>query len=419
MSETSLTQALLSKTELLYASDGMLTEFCAVVTEAGICDDGRYYAMTDRTAFFPGGGGQQADTGMFLSSNDDRICVTEVFSDNGRIFHITERELKAGEKVRGIVNADVRYRRMQIHGAEHIISGLIHSTFGYDNSGFHMSDDIAVFDVNGPLSAGQISDIEMRANKAVFENRPITISFPDPKEARELSYRSKLDTYENIRLVTIEGTDVCACCAPHVASTGQLGVIKIIDHMPHRGGTRMTLTAGMSAYEDYTALHCSNAQIMEALSSKREMTAIAVRALVDRQQAQREEIAGLKRAVAKAKTAEVINRIERRPPADDGPELIFSDTLDIVGLRDLVNECTKVFSGIVCAFLAADDGFKYIFAVCAQNADNADLPAFTADFNKNCGGKGGGSPVMAQGSTTADRDTIEAYLNNVGKKRRI
>lgn len=408
-----------NKTVLLYETDGMLTRFDAVVTEAGVCDDGRYYAITDRSAFFPGGGGQEADTGVFVRKDGKETVVTDMRTEGGMVYHITDTLLDIGDAVRGIINGDVRYRRMQIHGAEHVVSGLIHNTYGYDNAGFHMSDEAAVFDISGPLSDEQVRDIERMANMKVFENVPFTISFPTPEEAKLMCYRSKLDTYDNIRLVTIEGTDVCACCAPHVASTGQLGVIKIISHEPHRGGTRMTLTAGMSAYEDYSALHDSNAKIMEELSSKRELTAEYVKALADRMNAIREENSRLKRAVAKAETQAVLRRINGRLPEDTGPELIFSDCLDSVGLRNLVNECTKVFSGTVCAFLAADDGFKYIFAVCAQNADNADLPAFTADFNKNCGGKGGGSPVMAQGSTTADRDTIEAYLNNVGKKRKI
>ncbi|MCR5302632.1 MAG: alanyl-tRNA editing protein [Lachnospiraceae bacterium] len=387
-----------------------MTEFDAVVIESGKDEKKGSYVVLDRTAFFPGGGGQQADTGRIQLRDESIHTVGDVYIEGGNVRHSVDTDIPAGEKVRGILDSKIRFLRMQIHGAEHLVSGLIHSTFGYDNAGFHMSDDSAVFDVNGPLSDEDIREIEQRANMIVFENRPVTVSFPTPEEATSIEYRSKLDTYENIRLIEIEGIDVCACCAPHVDSTGRLGVIKITDHEPHRGGMRLTLTAGMSAYDDYAALHDRNARIMEMLSSKRELTDEYVKALYDRMMSLKEENGALKKTLTDTLTESVIDRIGKRESGDVSPEIVFTDCLDPVGLRNLVNECTGAFPGTVCAFLSTEGGFRYIFAVRPENAGTADILSLTADFNKACAGKGGGSAVMTQGTTTADRRDIEAFF---------
>ena len=397
-------------TDLLYETDGLMTEFDAVVTKAGK-DDERDYVLLDRTAFFPEGGGQQADTGMLVTDSGSRIRVTDVQSLSGQIRHYTDIPIEKGSKVTGLVDAEQRFSRMQNHGAEHVISGLAHLSYGYENVGFHMTDREAVFDLGGPLTDEQIRDIEERANRIVFRDVPITIGFPTPEEAAKLQYRSKLDISDNVRLVTIEGVDTCACCAPHLRSTGQIGLIKILDFMPHRGGTRITMTAGINAYLDYVNLHDSNSEIMEMLSAKRIETAGSVRELTKRLSALREENAALRRKMTDMVTEDVIKKLREKDPEDDRPELIFTGISDPKGLRDLVNECTKVYGGIVCAFYdKPEGGFGYIFAVRAENADSAGLLRLTEDFNSSCNGRGGGSKLMTQGTSMASREDTESFF---------
>ena len=400
------------KTLLLYEVDGMITRFKARVTGAGVDEkSGRNFVILDCTVFFPGGGGQQPDTGEFTLDDGKVVEVYDVDNDGGIVRHFVKEPIPVGTTVAGQIDELQRFARMQDHGAEHLLCGIIHNRFGYENVGFHMTDDEVVFDVDGPLSEDDIRSVERRANEIVFENVPISISFPTPEEARNTEYRSKLDTFENIRLVTIAGYDVCACCAPQVESTGQLGVIKILSFMPHRGGTRMTMTAGLDAYSDYVYLHDSNAKIMELLSAKRDHTADFAADAMERMQALKEENARLRKEMAAIVTKQVMSDIEAREADDAHPEIIFTGSLDPVGLRNLVNECTKKFKGKVCAFLGDDEnGYRYIFAVSPEVAKEADLKDFAAEFNEKLNAKGGGSDVMVQGSVTAKRRQIECYL---------
>ena len=398
------------QTELLYETDGLLTEFEAEVTGCDKYGDKRYGIVLNRTAFFPEGGGQPSDTGYLILNDGKRITVSSVMTVDGQVRHYTLEPVAAGETVTGRIDAGQRFARMQDHGAEHLICGLIHNMYGYENVGFHMSDDETVFDVDGPLTGEQIRKVEERANEIVFENVPITISFPDENEAKETEYRSKLDSFDNIRLVSIEGYDICACCAPHVASTGQLGVIKILSAEPHRGGMRMTLAAGMNAYRDYAALHDRNSRIMEILSSKRDRTDEYVSEMSDRLLALKEERSELKRKITGYVTKTWLDRIKENGHGSGSPCVIFPEDVDQTGLRELVNACTRDHDGIVCAFIKVQDGYRYIFAVKDDIADRFDIKALAEDFNKKCGGKGGGSPVMVQGTTSARREDIEKYF---------
>ena len=401
-------------TELIYETDGMCTRFEAVVISNGKSEDGDYVVL-DRTAFFPGGGGQQCDTGVFEMSSGDKIEVKSVAIVDGEVRHYIADGISApvleGAKLTGAVDETIRYKRMQNHGSEHLISGLIRSLYGFENVGFHMTENEVVIDAGGPLTDEQLRVVEERANEAVFKNVPFVISFPTAEEARDIDYRSKIEGLDNIRLVTVEGYDICACCAPHVRSTGQLGVIKIISATPHRGGMRLIVTAGMNAYYDYVMLHDANAKIMDVLSAKRDHTGEAVEDMQGRMQALKEENTDLKKEMTNMLIERVLEDIGKKDPSSDSPELIFTEVLDPVGLRNLVNAVTAQYKGIVCAFCGNDnDGYRYIFGVNEDSAESAGLKAFAKDFNDNCAGKGGGSSLMVQGTTTARRKLIEEYL---------
>lgn len=401
------------KTELLYETEGMLTEFDAVVTEAS-SENGKNYVVLDRTAFFPEGGGQDADTGVLESCDAGTVKVTDVRTVDGTVRHYTDGAIPKNSIVKGKIDSEARFSRMQCHGAEHLISGIIHNMFGYDNVGFHTTKEGYVIDISGPLSDAQIREVEERANRAVFENVPVTISFPTFEEAMDIDYRSKLDISDNIRLVTIEGYDVCACCAPHLSSTGRFGVIKIIDSMPHRGGMRLTMIAGMDAYRDYAMLHDDNAKIMKLLSAPRTAAAEFTKDLAGRMTGLKEEINELKKKITALETGAALDLLAKRDEGDTSPYLVFSDCLDPVGLRELVNACTKKAPGIVCAFSGGDNAKRYIFAVGEDKKDRFDLLSLVADFNEKCCGKGGGSAVMAQGTCTMNRGLIESYFEKSG-----
>ena len=399
-----------NKTQLIYETDGMCTAFDAVVIQSEDQSD-EAFVILDRTAFFPGGGGQECDSGYITTPDGGDIRVTRAAIVDGQVRHYVETPVPAGTAVAGRLDAEKRYARMQNHGSEHLISGIIKRDYGYENVGFHMTDEEVVIDTGGVLTDEQIRQVEERANEAVFKNIPFVISFPTPEQARNTQYRSKIDIYENIRLVSIDGYDVCACCAPHVNSTGQLGVIKITSAMPHRGGMRLTVTAGMDAYHDYVMLHDNNARIMEILSSPRPETAKFLSGYADRMNSLRSEVAQLKKELAGVVTEKVIDSLKTKNADIKTPELIFAPSLDMKGLRDLVNECTKVYGGIICAFSGDDkNGYGYIFAVRGELAKEADIRSFLEGFKTACGAQGGGSDVMVQGTCRASRNDIEGYF---------
>ncbi len=403
-----------NNTVLIYETDGMCVEFEAIVTGSGTDPEtGRDYVILDRTAFFPGGGGQLCDTGELTPDGGEAVDVTAVANVDGEILHYVAKPIETGRIVKGHLDEKKRYARMQNHGSEHLISGLIKSLYGFENVGFHMTDEEVVIDTGGPLTDEQLRIVEERANEAVFKNVPFVISFPTPEEAKEQSYRSKIDMYDNIRLVTVEGYDVCACCAPHVCSTGQLGVIKIVSAVPHRGGMRLIVTAGMDAYRDYVMLHDANAKIMDILSSPREKTAEFAQSFVDRAAEAKIETGELRKELAKIKTGAIVKELkEAKEPKPF--EVLFVESLDPTGLRNLVNECTKVSKAKICAFTGDDkSGYRYIFAVDPDVSKEADLKGFLASFNGELDAQGGGSEIMVQGTCRSRRADIEKYFANL------
>ena len=157
---------------------------------------------------------------------------------------------------------------MQNHSGEHIVSGIVNSLYGYDNVGFHMEEDYVTIDFNGELTREQLDEIEDKVNFAIYKNYNINCWFPSEAELSKLDYRSKLELTENIRLVSIENTDLCACCAPHVKNTGEVGIVKILDFKRHRGGIRLVMKAGFKALLDYREKYKSVYDISNILSAK-------------------------------------------------------------------------------------------------------------------------------------------------------
>nr|MBQ8252982.1 alanyl-tRNA editing protein [Lachnospiraceae bacterium] len=169
-----------------------------------------YRLLLDSTAFFPEEGGQSADIGT-INGQD----VLDVQIEKDLIYHTVKEPVAVGEIIEGQVNWKQRFDFMQQHSGEHILSGIVHERFGYNNVGFHLSTREVTLDFDGALDSEQLKDIELAANRVIWLNLPIEISYPENSELAALSYRSKIEIDGRVRIVTIPGVDVCACCAPH------------------------------------------------------------------------------------------------------------------------------------------------------------------------------------------------------------
>lgn len=163
-------------TEKLYYSDGHLSRFTARVTSCEK-EDGTWAVKLDRSAFFPGGGGQEADEGVL--SDMKLLGLREEGED---IVHLTPAPLEPGALVEGRIDWPLRFSRMQGHSGEHILSGTVHRLFGYDNVGFHMGEEAITIDFSGELSREDLSRAELEANRAIWRDVPVRTLLPTPGE---------------------------------------------------------------------------------------------------------------------------------------------------------------------------------------------------------------------------------------------
>ncbi len=380
----------------LYDQDSHLTVFSAALLSCVPTEDGRYHILLDRTAFFPEGGGQPADRGT-LTDGETVVQVLDTQETSQGILHLTDGPLPTGQ-VTGEIDWPLRFVRMQCHSGEHIVSGLAHSMFGCTNVGFHMGEDAVILDFDKELTGEQIQTLEDEVNRVIWTNRPVTAEYPDPAILAGLDYRSKLDLTDNVRIVTIEGVDQCACCAPHVCFTGEIGLVKLLTFMRHRGGVRIWMVAGSQALRDYQSKHNSVTAISAALSVKQPEVAQGVERLKQTLADTEFSLTGAKRALATEKIKAL--------PQTEGNICLFEEGLDPNTLRSLVNAGMEKCGGICAAFTGSDEtGYRYV-----MGSRSVDLRAESKVIHSALGGKGGGQPAMIQGSVSASREEIEAYF---------
>ncbi len=384
-------------TERLYYADSKMKRFTAAVTSCEAVKDG--YAVTlNRTAFFPEGGGQAGDSGLI-----GRARVSDTQEKNGEIIHYVNQPLTVGEVYDCAIDWEIRFRRMQNHSGEHIVSGLVHKKYGYSNIGFHMGNDFVTIDFDGELTWEQLAELEREANLAVAADHKISASFPPEEVLEKLQYRSKLELTENVRIVEIENVDICACCAPHLSSTAEVGMIKILDSERRRRGgegVRISMLCGLDAYENAVVTQNNNTEISMLLSAKRNETAAAVRRVMKEQEKLKARVSELSRELAACRAAAIT--------PTEGNICIFDSTLDEPALRALINEAVKKCGGVAAVFSGSDDtGFRYIIG-----SRSVDLKSAAKVINEGISGRGGGSPNMIQGNCTACTETIQKFLND-------
>lgn len=381
-------------TEKLYYHNSRLARFSARVTACEKTEDG-WALCLDKTAFFPEGGGQLADTGVIGG-----VRVTDVQERGGEIRHYTTAPLEPGAEYDCAIDAEQRRRRMQNHSGEHVVSGITHRLHGANNVGFHMGSEFMTIDFDKELDWEELMEIERLANEAVRDNIPIKAWFPSPKELKALDYRSKLELTENVRIVEIAGIDTCACCAPHVAVTGEIGFIKVLDSMRHRGGVRVSLVCGMDALDAVRVMQDNVSAVSRVFSVPRNETGAAAARFAAGEQKLKERIAELSMAAVHMR-AEAIQACE-------GNICVFDELLDEVALRELVNLLSEKCTGYSAAFSGNDDeGYRYIIG-----SRHVDLKKHSREINAGIDGRGGGRSEMLQGRAAKNAESIQKFIKH-------
>ena len=393
----------------LYDEDSYLSDFSATVisctSKQNDCQETLYEVILSATAFFPEGGGQASDTGTI-----NGIPVIDVQEKNEIIYHTLTSPLTEGEVINGSINNTRRFDFMQQHTGEHILSGLVYKSLGYDNVGFHLGADTVTVDFNGTFTEEDIRRMEELANDTVFQNIPVIAVYPDKETLNALNYRSKKELSGAIRIVTINGVDTCACCAPHVKSTGEVGLIKVTSYQNYKGGTRLELQCGKRALTDYNKKEKNIQNISVILSAKIYETDEAVKRLKDEKLSLEAKLTTISVKLLSYKADSI--------PSGEEPYTLFDYEIQDNQLRNYANLVKERRNGIVGIFipsakdssiLETDETLEYRYVLCAKAVD---VRPIGAELNRSFLGRGGGSREMIQGSITGDRKAIADFLKN-------
>ncbi len=388
-------------TEKLYDKDAYATCFEAEILQVEPAKNGLCLIL-DKTLFFPEEGGQTQDKGtLTLDGTEYRVQYVGLEKRDGVevICHYVDEpngiamDLCGGIKVQGKIDWKDRYDKMQNHTGEHILSGIIHSEFGFDNVGFHLNDELFTMDFNGVITKEQLDFLEARANEIVMENVAVYGEYLPDEELAVLEYRSKKEIEGAVRIVTIDGYDKCACCAPHVKNTIEVGVIKIVKAENWKGGMRLTVLCGNRAYKDYAKKH----EILQNLSRNFSTSEDKVSEVVE----------GLKNNLAdlefKTTTLECQMATEKllQSPVQ------FFDALSPKALTKAMDDAMKQRpEELFMAFVGDDDkGYRYMVGSMEQNVEEVGKM-----LREKLGAKGGGRGNMVQGMVSAKKaEILEVY----------
>ena len=377
----------------LYYQIPYVKSFMCTVEHSEESGKGTWLVTLNQTGFYPEGGGQPYDTGTL-----NGISVVSVHEKGEQVIHELAQPIEEGTLAEGIIDWQRRYDNMQLHTGEHILSGLVHKHFGYDNVGFHMGAEEVTVDFNGIIEPEDLDWLEDEANQLVYANVPVKVLYPSEDELRTMEYRSKKELSGLVRIVEVPGADVCACCGTHVENTGEVGIIKIRSMIHYKGGVRLSMLCGRRALLDYRDRLKDEARISNLLSAKLVQVPDAVEKLKSDSQDKDYLIGKLGSSLLALKAGQF--------PESTEPLIVFEEDLTPIQVRQyatLLYEQNKAGVAAVCSGNDRDSEYHY-----ALGSSRMDMRALSKAMNSRLSGRGGGSSLMAQGTFRAAREAIEA-----------
>lgn len=386
-----------NKTKKLYDIDAYVTEFdaCVVSCEKNISVDKEgnelvsYEVILDQTLFFPEEGGQTPDKGEI-----NGIQVQDVQIKGDVIKHYVEAPFEVGASVTGKIDWQHRFFNMQQHSGEHLFSGLAHRKYGLRNVGFHLSNQIVTMDFDKALSEEELKEMEWEINKAIVANVEIKTGYPTKEELEVLEYRSKIEIDGDVRIVEIPGYDICACCAPHVHRTGEIGMFKIQNVQNYKGGMRISFLCGFRALEEYRKKIEIVSEVSEMLSTNQDNLGEYVNKLKMQVQSLKSQLSNAKQTLMETKMAEI--------PASQNDVILFEQDIDAQVMRSVVNKLVEGREGI-CGIFVGDDTCGYNYIIGSKSMDCREV---ATKLREALNARGGGKAPMIQGSVQATKERI-------------
>lgn len=383
------------QTRRLYYEDAYQKTCAAKVLSCRPAGD-HYQVILDQTVFYPEGGGQPADQGYLGTA---RVFDVQIIEEE--LVHFTDQALREESYVTASIDWKRRFDFMQQHAGEHIVSGMIHNKYGYDNVGFHMGADCITIDLSGPLSKEQLDSLEEEVNAYIWTNQSSRIRFLTEEEIKTEVYRSKKELSGEVRLVEFPGADICACCGLHVDQTGEIGLVKLLNVKKFHDGVRIEMLCGRKAVEYLRIQDKQNKAVAISLSVKAEETAEAVSKINQEIYDLRGEIAQIKDAFFRKQASLLENR---------GNVLLIEEGMSPVDLRKCADLCMKTCAGICCVISGNDqEGYKYAIGI-----KEGKIREFVKEVNEILRGRGGGKEHFAQGSFSCKQEEIIAFFQEKG-----
>jgi alanyl-tRNA synthetase len=372
-------------TERLYREDAYLLEFDARVV-GGREHEGRPAVVLDRTAFYAESGGQPWDLGELGGA-----AVLAVVDAGDAILHVLDRPLAEGAAVHGRVDAARRRDHRQQHHGQHLLSrAFVDAARASRTTSFHLGAEVSTIDLDREVDEGTVRAAEQRANEVIWEGRPVVVRVVTRAEAAALGVDVPDEAGDSVRLVEAEGFDLQACGGTHPRSTAEVGVVLVLGHERHKGGSRVRFVCGHRALQafrvrdglvrDLAAVFSSSLEDLPSAGRR------AVEALVEGEK-RRHDL--LERAL-EGEAHRLLARTAARPA-------VVVATYEGWPAADLRLLAQKLVAAAPCVALLGSRADKAHLVFAQSPGLGHDVPGLLGQAVATLGGRGGGKGDLAQG----------------------
>ncbi|MGL4991727.1 MAG: alanyl-tRNA editing protein [Sarcina sp.] len=389
--------------EKLYYTEKYTKEFVAEIENINE-KNGKYHIVLDKSAFFPGGGGQIADRGVI---GDQK--VVDVYEEDGTLYHVLDKKPIKIHRVKCEIDWKRRFDGMQQHLAQHLLSGCFYKLFTTNTVSVHFGEKISTVDIQGILSDEQIRAVEVLANEKIDEDLKVEVLIPEKKDLKKLKLRRDLPkTNEKIRVLKIEDLDINACCGIHPDSTIELRCIKIKKFEKNRGNTRIEFLAGKRAIDETLKIDVFSREICKYLNSNEEEAISSIKKMNETLSEINATKSKLEKELANYEMKDMLNNCEK------------VEDISII-MKVYQNENVKYLNKLVAKFIDEENRIvlfacinetkvNMIFAISKNLSKKLNISDVLKDSITLIDGNGGGNSTLAQGAGK-NNGNIENALN--------